>query len=239
MHKNAIELKSVSKYYKLYESPRDRLKEALDPRDKSYHKKFFAVKNVDLCIPKGEIIGILGVNGSGKSTLLKLIAHVLTPSSGDIQVNGRISALLELGAGFNPNFTGLENVHFYGSIMGLSRGEVEEKLDGILSFADIGEFVNQPLKTYSSGMKARLGFAIATEVDSEILIIDEVLAVGDAAFKRKCFARIEYLLGEGKTVLIVSHNKNSIASLCTRGIVLHKGSLVVDGYVNKTIKTPI
>jgi len=187
----AISLKNVSKYYKLYNKPKDRLKEALSRSGKIYHKKFYATKNLDLEIKKGEILGIVGKNGSGKSTLLKLITGVLTPDEGSITVNGKISALLELGSGFNPEFTGMQNIFFYGTILGFSKEEMKEKLDDILAFADIGDFIQQPLKTYSSGMKSRLGFAVAVHIDPEILILDEVLAVGDILFRRKCYAKME------------------------------------------------
>ena len=178
----AVKIENVSKYYKLYNSPKDRLKEALHPQGKPYHNKFFALSDINLSVKKGEIVGIIGSNGSGKSTLLKLIAKVLIPNIGTIEVNGSISALLELGAGFNPDFTGIDNLYFYATILGLPKTVIDEKIEDILTFADIGEYINQPLKTYSNGMKARLGFAIATEIDPDILIIDEVLAVGDAAF---------------------------------------------------------
>ena len=180
----AISIKNVSKYYKLYNSPKDRLKESLSFSNKQYHKKFYATQNLSLDIKKGEILGIVGKNGSGKSTLLKLITSVLTPDEGSIKVNGKISALLELGSGFNPEFTGIENIFFYGTILGFSKQEMEAKLDDIIAFADIGDFIYQPLKSYSSGMKSRLGFAVAIHIEPEILILDEVLSVGDVLFQR-------------------------------------------------------
>ncbi|WP_415407447.1 ABC transporter ATP-binding protein [Sulfurovum sp. CS9] len=228
MNDIAISLKNVSKYYKLYNSPQDRLKESLSFSDKEYHKKFYATKNLNLEIKKGEIIGIVGKNGSGKSTLLKLITGVLTPNEGSIQVNGKISALLELGSGFNPEFTGMQNIFFYGTILGFSKKEMEEKLDDILAFADIGEFIDQPLKTYSSGMKSRLGFAVAVHIDPEILILDEVLAVGDILFKRKCYAKMEEFFKGGKTILYVSHDANSVNELCTRAIFLNDSNILLD-----------
>ena len=228
MNDIAISLKNVSKYYKLYNSPQDRLKESLSFSDKEYHKKFYATKNLNLEIKKGEIIGIVGKNGSGKSTLLKLITGVLTPDEGSIKVNGKISALLELGSGFNPEFTGMQNIFFYGTILGFSKKEMEEKLDDILAFADIGEFIDQPLKTYSSGMKSRLGFAVAVHIEPEILILDEVLAVGDILFKRKCYAKMEEFFKGGKTILYVSHDANSVKELCTRAIFLLEGSIIMD-----------
>lgn len=224
----AISLKNVSKYYKLYNSPQDRLKEALSFSDTKYHKKFYATKNFNLEIKRGEILGIVGKNGSGKSTLLKLITGVLSPDEGTIQVNGKISALLELGSGFNPEFTGMQNIFFYGTILGFSKKEMEEKLDEILDFADIGDFINQPLKTYSSGMKSRLGFAVAVHIDPEILILDEVLAVGDILFKRKCYAKMEEFFKSGKTIIYVSHDANSIKQLCTRAVFLLDGNIIMD-----------
>jgi len=232
----AIKLENVSKYYKLYKTPKDRLKESLSPLRKQYHKEFYALRDIDLEVKKGEILGIIGKNGSGKSTLLKIISRVLTPNSGTIQVNGVISALLELGAGFNPEFSGIENVYFYGTLLGFSTEEMEQRIDGILSFADIGDFIDQPLKTYSSGMKARLGFAVATEVNPDILIVDEVLAVGDAIFQRKCYAKMEKLIKDGKTVLLVSHSRNNIASLCNRAMLLDDGREVAFGDVDTVLK---
>jgi len=228
----SILLDNVSKYYKLYKHPKDRFKEALSLTGKKYHKKFYATKNLDLQINKGEIIGIVGRNGSGKSTLLKLITGVLTPDEGSIQVNGKISALLELGAGFNPEFTGIENIFFYGMILGFSKQEMQEKLDDIIAFADIGDFINQPLRSYSSGMKSRLGFAVAIYIEPEILILDEVLAVGDVLFKRKCYAKMEEFFQSGKTILYVSHNLNSIKELCTRAIFLNSGKILLDSDPN-------
>ena len=224
----AISLKNVSKYYKLYNSPQERLREALSFSGEKYHKKFYATKNLNLEIKKGEILGIVGKNGSGKSTLLKLITSVLTPDEGSIKVNGKISALLELGSGFNPEFTGMQNIFFYGTILGFSKKEMEEKLDDILTFADIGAFIDQPLKTYSSGMKSRLGFAVAVHIDPEILILDEVLAVGDILFRRKCYAKMEEFFKGGKTIIYVSHDANSVNQLCTRAVFLDAGTIILD-----------
>ncbi len=228
MNNIAISLKNISKYYKLYNSPKDRLKEALSLSGKTYHKKFYATKNLNLEIKKGEILGIVGKNGSGKSTLLKLITGVLTPDEGAIKVNGKISALLELGSGFNPEFTGMQNIFFYGTILGFTKREMEEKLDDILTFADIGDFIHQPLKTYSSGMKSRLGFAVAVHIEPEILILDEVLAVGDVLFRRKCYSKMEEFFKSGKTIIYVSHDANSIKELCTRAIFLDSGTVLMD-----------
>jgi ABC-type polysaccharide/polyol phosphate transport system ATPase subunit len=224
----AIRLENVSKYYKLFNSANDRLKEALNPFGKVYHNDFYALKNIDLEIKKGEILGIVGKNGSGKSTLLKLITGVLTPDEGTVTVNGKISALLELGSGFNPEFTGLQNIYFYGAILGFSKDEMEGKLDEILAFAEIGDFIHQPLKTYSSGMKSRLGFSVAVHIDPEILILDEVLSVGDALFQRKCFAKMEAFFEGGKTIIFVSHDINSVNELCSRAIFLFEARVLLD-----------
>jgi ABC-type polysaccharide/polyol phosphate transport system ATPase subunit len=232
----SVKLKDVSKFYKLYESPKDRLKEALHPFNKKYYKEFYALNGINLDVNKGETLGIIGKNGSGKSTLLKLISHVLVPSSGTVEVQGNVSALLELGAGFNPLFTGLENVYFYGTILGFSREDMDARLDKILAFADIGEFIHQPLKTYSSGMKARIAFAIATEINPDILIIDEVLAVGDTIFQRKCYSKIDSMFKDGKTVILVSHNRNSIISLCKSAILLDHGKVLCSGETEPVIR---
>lgn len=239
-----IRLENVSKYYKLYHSQRDRLKEIVNIYGRQYHKKYYALKNVELNIKKGQILGMVGENGSGKSTLLKLISSVLKPSAGRIIVNGRISALLELGAGFNPQFTGIENIKFYSTIMGMQKDVLEEKLGEIIEFAGLGEYINQPLKNYSSGMRARLGFAVAVNVDPDILIVDEVLAVGDESFRRKCYLKMEKFFNSGKTVIYVSHNLGSINEICNRAILLNKGNIVFDGepklattYYRKLINT--
>lgn len=181
--RNAIELKNISKVYKLYERPKDRLKESLSPTHKSYHRDHFALAGVNLTVKQGECVGIIGTNGSGKSTLLKIITGVLSPTEGTVEINGKISALLELGAGFNPEYTGLENVYLNGTMMGFTDQEIEAKLDDILTFAEIGDFIHQPVKTYSSGMFARLAFAVAINVEPDILIVDEALSVGDIFFR--------------------------------------------------------
>lgn len=228
MQDTVIALRDVSKFYRLYTSPQDRLKEALNPFGKTYHKKFYAIRNLNLEIRRGEIVGIVGRNGSGKSTLLKLISGVLTPDEGSVKVRGNISALLELGSGFNPEFTGMQNIFFYGTILGFTRKQMEKKLDDILAFADIGAFIHQPLKTYSSGMKSRLGFAVAVHIDPKILILDEVLAVGDVLFRRKCFAKMDEFFKGGKTIIFVSHDGNSVRELCTRAVLLDGGKILLD-----------
>ena len=225
----AVFLGDVSKYYKLYRDPGDRLKEALSLTGKVYHEKFYAIRNLDLEIRKGEIVGIVGRNGSGKSTLLKLITGVLAPDGGTVKVNGEISALLELGSGFNPEFTGMQNIYFYGTILGFTRQQMDEKIGDIVAFAEIGEFIHQPLKTYSSGMKSRLAFAVAVHIDPEILILDEILSVGDALFKRKSYAKMQEFFESGKTIVYVSHSTDEVNRLCTRAVFLHDGRIVLDG----------
>jgi len=224
----AIKVVSLTKIYKLYDSPMDRLKEALSPIRKKYHRDFHALHDLSFDVKKGETIGIIGRNGSGKSTLLKLITGVLSPSSGSVLVNGKISALLELGAGFNPEMTGLENVYFNGALMGYSKQEMDNRLDNILGFADIGEFVHQPVKTYSSGMFVRLAFAVAINVDPDILIVDEALSVGDIKYQRKCFSKIEEFKEKQKTILFVSHDSGMISNLCNSAILLDGGKLITN-----------
>jgi lipopolysaccharide transport system ATP-binding protein len=225
----AINAQNISKYYKLYNSPADRLKEALSPTGKAYHKKYYALRDINLSVKKGELLGIVGKNGCGKSTLLKIISGVLTPDSGNVRINGKLSALLELGSGFNPEFTGLQNIYFYGVILGFKREEIDLIVDDILSFADIGEYINQPIKTYSSGMKARLSFSVATVIEPEILILDEILSVGDALFRRKCTARMQTMMNSGCTVLLVSHSEESINRLCTKAVYIRDGEIVLSG----------
>lgn len=232
----AIKLENISKHYRLYNDPKDRLKEALNPFRKSYHKKHEALRNVDLTIYKGDVIGIVGRNGCGKSTLLKIITKVLQPNEGSVTVNGQVTALLELGAGFNPEFTGLDNIRFYANVLGLSHDEIEQKLDTIIGFAELGDYLHQPVKTYSSGMQARLGFAVAAHVDPDILILDEVLAVGDALFRRKCYAKMEEFFKGGKTVVYVSHDANSVNQLCNRAVLIHEGSIALDGLPSDVTK---
>ncbi|MDA3896719.1 MAG: ABC transporter ATP-binding protein [Desulfobacteraceae bacterium] len=224
----AIKVSGVSKVYNLYRNKKDRLKEALHPRRKKYHKEFFALKNIDLEVKKGEILGIVGKNGSGKSTFLKTIAGVLTPTTGTVEKYGKIIPLLELGAGFNPQFTGMENIYFYCSLLGYRKEDIDNMLDEILDFAEIGDFIHQPIKTYSSGMKARLAFAVSVNVVPDILILDEVLSVGDVLFRRKCFARMEQFFKGGKTILFVSHDTNSVNQLCTRAVLLDGGEILLD-----------
>ena len=225
-----ISLKGISKKYNLYDTNLDRLKESLHPLRKQYHRDFYALKDIDLEIKRGEVLGIVGKNGSGKSTLLKVISGILTPTSGSVEVKGNIVPLLELGAGFNPEYTGLENIYFYSALMGYTRNQIDAVLNDILEFAELGDFIYQPLKTYSSGMKARLAFAASVNVDPEILILDEVLSVGDIFFRAKCTLRMQEMIrSENTTVLFVSHDLNSIRSICDRSILLEGGKLVMDG----------
>lgn len=231
---NVISVKDLSKVYRLYDKPIDRLKESLNIFHKSYHKEYYALNNLSFDIKRGETVGIIGINGAGKSTLLKIITGVLTPTGGNIEVKGKISALLELGAGFNMEYTGIENIYLNGTMMGFSKEEVDKKLDDILDFADIGDFVNQPVKTYSSGMFVRLAFAVAINVEPDILVIDEALSVGDVFFQQKCYKKIKELAGKS-TVLIVSHDLNAMTKFCERIIVMSAGQKVFDGEPNEAI----
>lgn len=225
----AIKVSKVSKLYKLYEKPSDRFKEALGLTKEKRYKEHFALADVDFEVKKGETVGIIGTNGSGKSTILKIITGVLNPTAGQVDVSGRISALLELGAGFNMEYTGVENIYLNGTMMGYSREEVDSKLQMILDFADIGDFVNQPVKTYSSGMFVRLAFAVAINIDPEILIVDEALSVGDVFFQAKCYHKFDEFKNAGKTILFVSHDLGSVAKYCDRVILLNNGKKMAEG----------
>ncbi|MEF3353294.1 ABC transporter ATP-binding protein [Paenibacillus sp. GYB006] len=225
-HKLAVIADQISKEYKLYKKPTDRLKEAITR--KKLHDSFNALNGVSFSVSKNECIGIVGKNGSGKSTLLKIITGVLTPTSGHILINGKISALLELGAGFNPDLTGLENIYLNGTIMGFSHKEMESRLEEILEFADIGDFIHQPVKTYSSGMFVRLAFSVAINVEPDILIVDEALSVGDLRFQQKCYRKIDELK-KSKTIIVVSHDMSVINKYCDRVIWINEGRLVGEG----------
>ena len=229
----AIQARQLGKCYNLYEREADRLKQLLWGRwrrtDKPYYREFWALKDVNFAIAPGEVVGIVGRNGAGKSTLLQMVCGTLQPSSGELQVRGRVAALLELGAGFNPDFTGRENIYMNAAILGLSRSQVDERLEDILAFADIGDFIGQPVKTYSSGMFMRLAFAVATSVDPDILVIDEALSVGDGAFARKSFDRIMALKDAGKTILFCSHSMYQVESLCSRAMWIENGKLRMTG----------
>lgn len=225
----AIAVKNVTKIYRLYDKPIDRLKESLNPMRKEYHKKFYALNQISFEVKKGETVGIIGTNGSGKSTILKIITGVLSPTTGEVEVVGTISALLELGAGFNMDYTGIENIYMNGTMMGFSRKEMDAKLNDILDFADIGDFVYQPVKTYSSGMFVRLAFALAINVEPEILIVDEALSVGDVFFQSKCYRRMEEIRKKGTTILMVTHDMGSIIKYCDKVVLLNKGNFVAEG----------
>lgn len=232
---NAIEIRDVSKVYKLYEKAKDRLKESLSLTHKCYHTDHFALSGVNLEIKKGECVGIIGTNGSGKSTLLKIITGVLNASQGEVEIDGKISALLELGAGFNMEYTGIENIYLNGTMMGFTDEEIEKKLDSIIEFAEIGEFVHQPVKTYSSGMFARLAFAVAINVEPDILIVDEALSVGDIFFQAKCYRKFTEFKEAGKTIIFVSHDMGSIIKYCDRALLLNKGKPVFTGKCSEAV----
>lgn len=233
----AIKIDHLSKVYKIFDKPSDRVREALNPFGKRYSKDFYALNDVSLTIKKGETVGIIGKNGAGKSTLLKVITGVLTPTSGSIQVNGRIASLLELGAGFNPEMTGIENIYMNGTIMGYSKDEMDARLQNIIDFADIGDFISQPVKMYSSGMFARLAFAVNAFVEPDILIVDEALSVGDAGFQAKCYRKFAELRKKGVTVLLVSHDITSILQFCDAGILLSDGKLLYEGNTRTAVDT--
>lgn len=235
MVETVVSLDNVSKYYKLYDSPKLRLKEALHPFGKKYHRPFYAIRNVSFALNQGEVLGIIGKNGSGKSTLLKLIAGVLMPNNGSVSVTGNVNALLELGSGLNTQFTGLQNIYFMGRIQGISEDEMESKVEEIIEFSELGDFIHQPLRNYSSGMKSRLAFSVATTIQPEILILDEVLSVGDVRFRRKCITRMEELVSGDSTVLFVSHNEQSIKSICTQALLLDNGTLIHYGQPDETV----
>jgi len=220
-----ISLDNLSKTYRLFNTPGDRIKQFLSLGFRRYHREFTAARDINLVVRRGETVGIIGRNGSGKSTLLQLICGILKPTSGTITTRGRISALLELGAGFNPDFTGRENVHFQGAILGLDRTAMAARFDAIANFADIGEFIDQPVRTYSSGMFVRLAFSLAVHVDPDILVVDEALAVGDAAFQQKCFDRIHRLQSQGTSIIVVTHNPYQIENLCHKAAVMNRGQL--------------
>ena len=215
--------------YRLYDKPSDRLLEAISPSKKVRSKEHHALKDVCFDVKRGETVGIIGTNGAGKSTILKIITGVLSPTSGELTINGRISALLELGAGFNMEYSGIENIYLNAAMIGFTKEETDEKLQDILDFADIGDFVNQPVKTYSSGMFVRLAFAVAINIDPEILIVDEALSVGDVFFQNKCYKKFEDFKAAGKTVVFVSHDLSSISKYCDRVILLNKGQKMAEG----------
>ena len=239
----AIHVEGVSKRYEIYGTPRDRLKQFILPRmqrffgqePKKYYREFWALKDISFEVKKGESVGIVGRNGSGKSTLLQIVTGILTPTFGSISTVGRIAALLELGSGFNPEFTGRENVYLNGSLLGLSIEEIDAKFEDIASFADIGEYLDQPVKTYSSGMLVRVAFAVQVQVEPDILIIDEALAVGDALFQKRCLQRLEKLISDGVTLLFVSHDQESVRTLTNRAMLLNRGHAAAWGLSSEVI----
>lgn len=231
-----LTVENIGKCYHLYSKPVNRLYQMVLGRFKNFYKEFWALRNITFSVRKGETVGIIGKNGSGKSTLLQIIAGILLPTEGKIDINGKVSALLELGSGFHPEFTGRENIYVYCSVLGLNKREIDEIVDEIISFADIGEFIDQPIKTYSSGMLVRLAFASAINVKPDILIIDEALAVGDIAFQQKCLSKIRKMQERGVTILLVTHSTNILIEYCDRGIYLRNGILIMDGDCRKVVK---
>lgn len=229
MENIAIKVENLSKVYKLYDKTSDRFKESLGLSKKKLYTEHYSLRDISFEIKKGETVGIIGTNGSGKSTILKIITGVLNATTGSVKVDGRISALLELGAGFNQEYTGIQNIYLNGTMMGFTKEEIDKKLDGIVEFADIGDFINQPVKTYSSGMFVRLAFAVAINIDPEILIVDEALSVGDVFFQAKCYRKFEEFKNNGKTILFVSHDLGSISKYCSRVILLNQGVKLMEG----------
>ena len=237
MTETVIEINHLTKKYDMYKKPSDRLKEALSPSRKTYHEVFYALNDVNVAVQKGEMIGFIGENGSAKSTILKIITGVLTPSSGEVKIKGNIAALLELGSGFNPEYSGYENIFLNGMVLGFSREEMAEKVDDIINFADIGDHLYQPVKTYSSGMFVRLAFAVAINVDPDILIVDEALAVGDLEFQLKCMEKFTELRNAGKTILFVSHDVNAVRRFCDRVYWLKNGVVEDEGETMEITET--
>lgn len=239
----AISVRGVSKCYQIYDAPRDRLKQFIIPRlrrlagrqSPQYFREFWALKDISFEVRKGETVGIIGRNGSGKSTLLQIICGTLAPTTGTAETTGRIAALLELGSGFNPEFTGRENIYMNGAVLGLTCEEIDERFDSIVSFADIGQFIDQPVKTYSSGMSVRLAFAVQAQVDPDILIVDEALSVGDARFQAKCFARLQQLKDNGTSVLLVTHSSEQIVTHCSSAILLNNGVQLENGEPRRVV----
>jgi lipopolysaccharide transport system ATP-binding protein len=224
-----VEVRGLTKVFPVYDKPHYRLLQMLSRGGRRWYREFTALSDINVIIRRGETVGIVGRNGSGKSTLLQIICGTLAPSKGHVQVRGRVAALLELGAGFNPEFTGRENVYLNGTVLGLTRSEVDNKIGDILAFAEIGDFIDRPVKTYSSGMYVRLAFAVAIHVEPDLLVVDEALSVGDEAFQRKCFARIERLREQGCTILFVSHAASTVVELCDRALLIDHGDLLADG----------
>jgi ABC-type polysaccharide/polyol phosphate transport system ATPase subunit len=229
-----VQVSDLSKVYHLYDQKFDRIKEAFHPKRRKYHHDFYALQNVSFEVRRGEMLGVIGPNGSGKSTLLKILAGVLTPTSGSVEIKGRVSALLELGTGFNPELTGIENIYFNATLLGFSKKQIDQRIDSIVAFADIGEFIQQPVRVYSSGMLMRLGYAVAAQLDPNLLIIDEALSVGDALFQSKCYSHIRQFRQKGGTVILVSHSENIITQFCERSLLLDRGGILLDDIPKKT-----
>lgn len=240
----SVRVSGLSKCYQIYDTPRDRLKQFILPRMqrlanakiKQYFREFWALREVSFEVGRGQTVGIIGRNGSGKSTLLQIICGTLAPTMGEIETRGRIAALLELGSGFNPEFTGRDNVYMNGAVLGLSKEEIDERFDDIAAFADIGQFIEQPVKTYSSGMAVRLAFAVQATIEPDIFVVDEALAVGDEKFQRKCFARLDDLKSRGTSILFVSHTPSSIIELCDKTLLLEKGQRLLFGPAPKAVR---
>lgn len=230
-----ISVHNLTKTYRLFGHPGDRVKQFLSLGLKQYHRDFTALKNISFDIRKGEAVGIIGRNGSGKSTLLQLVCGILKPTAGTVRVSGTISALLELGAGFNPEFTGRENVYFQGTLMGFTKAQIDERFDAVAAFADIGQFIDQPVRTYSSGMFVRLAFAVAANAEPDIFVVDEALAVGDAAFQRKCFSHLDRIRDNGCTILFVSHDAGAVITHCNRAVLLAGGEVLLSGYPKQVV----
>jgi lipopolysaccharide transport system ATP-binding protein len=240
----SIKVENLSKCYQIYEQPRDRLKQFIVPRlqsaigqpSKQYFREFWALKDVSFEVKKGETVGIIGRNGAGKSTLLQILCGTLTPTNGNVEIKGRVAALLELGSGFNPDFTGRENVYMNATVLGLRKEEIDARFDDIVAFADIGEFLDQPVKMYSSGMYVRLAFAVVVHVDADILIVDEALSVGDMYFQAKCMAHMKKLMNSGVTVLFVSHDISAVKALCSRAVYLEHGNVIALGSAEAVVE---
>jgi lipopolysaccharide transport system ATP-binding protein len=228
-----IKLDNISKKFRLFPNKKSRMLYALNPRGHKEGQDFYALREIDLTVNRGEILGIIGRNGSGKSTLLKVIAGILTPTEGKVFCTGKIIPLIELGAGFHPNFTGLENIYFYTVILGYNRKQIDKLIPEIIEFSELGDFINQPIKNYSSGMKSRLAFSVSILVEPDILILDEILSVGDEYFKEKSFARMNQFFQSGKTILFVSHSAQQISQLCKRAILLDNGEIIDQGETEK------
>ena len=232
-----VAVQNVGKMYRLYDRPQERLKQQLFGRfGKSYGREFWALREVSCCVRRGEVLGIIGLNGSGKSTLLQILAGVLKPTTGEAHIKGRVAALLELGSGFNPEYTGRDNIFMNGAILDIPRAEMEKRFEEIVAFADIGAFIDQPVKTYSSGMFVRLAFAVTISVDADVLLIDEALAVGDIFFRQKCYRRLEMLREQGVAIVLVSHGMTEVEQFCHRALLLHHGDVLFQGPASEAVK---